>query len=353
MIRTLPPVRGAAAAAPARKSAARDTGRLVMDRIESRVLRGNPLGDPHVRSLPVYLPPGYDRGSRRYPVIHALTGFTGSGRMLLNYSNFTEPLDARLDRLIGEGRMKPCIVVMPDCFTAYGGSQYLNSRSTGRYADYFIREIVPLVDSRYRTLPESRHRAVMGKFSGGYGAMIHGMWHPDVFSAVGCHSGDMYFEYCYLPDFPKAVTELGRGGGPVAWYRFFQNQPRKAHGLMLVLNILAMTACYSPNPKEPLGCDFPFDLETGEMREAVWRKWLAFDPLRMLPQYARALRSLRLLFLDAGTRDEWNLHLGARMFSRKARAMGIRHVHQEFDDGHMDISYRYDVSLPLLTKAIS
>ena len=50
-----------------------------VESLESRVLRGNPLGDPHVRRVPVYLPPSYARGRRRYPVITLLAGFTGTG----------------------------------------------------------------------------------------------------------------------------------------------------------------------------------------------------------------------------------------------------------------------------------
>jgi hypothetical protein len=244
-------------------------------------------------------------------------------------------------------------VVMPDCITAYGGSQYLNSRATGRYADHLVRELVPYVDRHFRTLPGARHRAVAGKSSGGYGAMIHGMLHPDVFGALACHSGDMCFEYCYLPDFPATCTAMGQAGGPAAWFRKFRAKVKKSHHDVKVLNIVGMTSCYSPDPRKPLGCDFPFDLETGELRPAVWKKWLALDPLRMLPAHARALRGMRLVYLDAGSRDEWNLHIGARIFSSKAAALKIRHVYQEFDDGHMDVQYRYDVSLPLLAKAIS
>ena len=337
----------------AAEAASAGAGRVQLERVVSRALRGNPLGDPHVRTVPVYLPPGYDDGRRRYPVIYVLAGFTGFGRMHLNRSHFVEALDQRLDRLILSGRMKPCIVVMPDCITAYGGSQYLNSRATGRYDTHLVRELVPYVDRHFRTLPGARHRAVVGKSSGGYGALVLGMLHPDVFGAVGSHSGDTCFEYCYLPDFPAACTDMGKAGGPAAWYRKFQAKKKKAWADLKVLNIVAMTSCYSPDPRRPLGCDFPFDLRTGELRERVWRKWLAWDPVRMLPRHARALRGMRLLFLDAGIKDEWNLHLGARIFCSKARGLGIRHVYQEFDDGHLDVQYRYDVSLPLVAKAIS
>src|SRR5579864_7119512 len=142
---------------------AKSKGRVVFEEVSSRALRNNPLHDPHVRTLPVYLPPGYDESERRYPVIFVLAGFMGSGRMNLNYNHYIEPLDARLDRLIGSGSMKPCIVAMPDAFTSYGGSQYINSRATGRYADYLAKDLVRHVDRRFRTLRLARHRAVAGK----------------------------------------------------------------------------------------------------------------------------------------------------------------------------------------------
>jgi hypothetical protein len=328
------------------------SGRIVYEEVVSRVLRENPLGDAHVRALPIYLPPGYDTETRRYPVIFMLAGFGGSGRTMLNFNPFSESLEQRINRLVSDGHMKPCIVVLPDALTSYGGSQYVNSRATGRYADYLARELVRHVDSRFRTLPSARHRAVMGKSSGGYGALVHGMLFPDVFGAVASHSGDMYFEYCYLPDFPKAVTEIGHLGSLEAWRREFRRAKKKTSAQMLVLNTLAMAAAYSPL-RGGGDLDLPFDLETGAMRPRVWEKWLAKDPLRMLPRYARALRGMRLVFLDAGTRDEWNLHLGARMFAKRARELGIKVTHDEFDDGHRDLSYRYDVSLPLVARAIS
>src|SRR6267142_2912088 len=141
-------------------------GRVVVERFESAVLQGNPLGDPHLRRVPVYLPPSYDEQiGKRYPVIYVLTGFTGRGRMLLNDNPWSESLDDRLNRLIGSGACGEVIVVMPDCFTRYGGSQYLNSTATGRYQDHLVQELVPYVDARYRTLPGRDHRGVVGKSS--------------------------------------------------------------------------------------------------------------------------------------------------------------------------------------------
>jgi enterochelin esterase family protein len=324
-------------------------------RFASRVLESNPLGDPAEREIYVYLPPGYhlpENARRRYPSIYMLSGFTGRGAMLLNATGWGEPLDRRLDRLVAAGKMRPAVVVLPDCFTRFGGSQYLDSPATGRYETHLVRELVPWVDARYRTRARARNRAVVGKSSGGYGALVLGMRHPEIFGVVASHSGDAYFEYCYLPDFPHFLNEVREHGGVRQFLRAFEVAPKKTGSLVKAMNVFAMASCYSPNrrARQSYGVELPFDLETGELRPAVWRRWLKWDPVRMAPLHARQLRRLRFLFLDCGLRDEFHLHWGARVLSSILRGLGVPHVHQEFDDGHMDISYRYDVSLPLVTR---
>src|SRR5262245_22834077 len=117
-------------------------GQVVWEQVESETLRGNAAGDPHVRTVPIYLPPSYTLAAgRRYPVCFVLTGFTGRGRMLLNDGPWAPPLDQRMDRLIADGRCGEMILVMPDCFTRYGGSQYLDSSATGRYETHLVREL--------------------------------------------------------------------------------------------------------------------------------------------------------------------------------------------------------------------
>lgn len=328
-------------------------GRVELMRFESEVLRGNAAGDPHTRTVPVYLPPSYDQDvRRRYPVAYVLTGFTGRGRMLLNDNLWNPPLDVRMDTLItaGCGEM---ILVMPDCATRYGGSQYLDSSATGRYETHLIGELVPEIDRRYRTRAAREHRAVLGKSSGGYGALVQGMHHPEVFGAVACHSGDMMFEYCYLGDVPKFCARVQNAGGLAAWLSRFETARQKKHEDMEVLNLLGMAASYSPNPDtRPFGIDLPCDLETGAFRSDVWERWLRLDPIRMIETHADALRSLKLLYLDCGTGDEWNLHLGMRLFGQRLDALGIRHHKEEYDDGHMNVQYRYEVSLPKVAEAI-
>ncbi len=319
----------------------------------SRVLNGNPLGDPVTRRLPVLLPPGYDADSdRRYPVIYGLTGYTGCGEMLLQVRPWNLDLRARLDRLYAAG-MPLAIVVLPDCFTRFGGSQYMNSSATGRYADYLTQELVPFIDGRYRTIADRAGRGVFGKSSGGYGALIMGMGHADLFGAIACHSGNSAFELCFQPDFPKTANAINAAGGLEAWWQAFEAKPKKSRGDIEVLMIIAMAACYSPDPAAPLGLALPFDCATCTLREDVWARWRAWNPVEMVDRAVDALRSLRLLFIDCGTRDEFHLHFGARRLVQRLRTHAIAHEHEEFDDGHMDIDYRYDVSLPKLARALS
>jgi S-formylglutathione hydrolase FrmB len=325
-------------------------GTIEIRRHESRILRNNPLGDPFERDVIVYLPPGYDE-SKRYPAVYALTGFTGRGRMMLNDNAFTPNFAERMDKLIGDGTIKPMIAVLPDCFTHYGGSQYINSSATGNYEDYLIEEIVPFVDENFSTLKDKNARAVMGKSSGGYGALVMALRHADVFGLACSTSGDAYFDYCYLPDFPKAVRVINNQ--PLRLVeKMWDEHAKKGKDDFAGLNIIGMSACYSPNPNSEIGFDLPFDLKTGELRADVWAKWLAHDPARLVEKSVENLKSLRLLYIDAGTRDEFALDIGARVLCEKLKDFGISFIHEEFDDGHFNISYRSNRSLELISQKI-
>lgn len=324
----------------------------MVDQFDSAVLRDNPLGDSAKRNHIVYLPPGYDEGSQRYPVIFCLAGFTGTSWSFTNYDPFVPTLPQRFETLMREGRSGPAIMVMVDGMTGVGGNQYINSEAVGRHEDHIIEELVPYIDREYRTLGDG-HRGVKGKSSGGYGAMMHAFRHSDVWSVAACHSGDMYFEYCYLPDFPGAIEGLKGHEDVAAWFRSLRAKPKLAEGDHKTLNALAMAAFYSPKPNEPMGIDLPFDRATGRMRDEVWARWLQNDPVRLVEQHADALRSLKLLYIDCGTKDQFNLQHGARILVAHLQQLGVKHHYEEFDDTHMGIQYRYDVSLPLLVAALS
>ncbi|MBI3549424.1 MAG: esterase [Elusimicrobia bacterium] len=326
-------------------------GTLVIHRHESRVLAGNALGDPTVRDLYVYLPPGYEsEKDRTYPVLLGLSGFTGTGASMFNVDPLGEDLKRRMDRLVSSGKCQPVIIAAPDCFTRLGGNQYINSSATGAYEDYLVDEIVPFVRKTYR----AGRFGVFGKSSGGYGSIVLGMRRPEVFEALADHSGDSCFELSYIPDFPKALDSFKDAGGPKRWLeKFWANPNRQMKKNHAALNMLAMAAHYSPEPSSPhLGVEFPFDLETGKFKPDVWKRWQVWDPVNMVERYVDNLRRLRLIYIDCGSKDEFALHWGARALVAAMRRHQIQPHHEEFDDGHMSIAYRYDASLPLLAKAL-
>ena len=91
---------------------------------------------------------------------------------------------------------------------------------------------------------------------------------------------------------------------------------------------------------------------TGERRPDVLARWARRDPVEIAAEHAADLKSLRHLWIECGIRDEYNLHHGARILSGRLRDLGVDHVHDEFDDDHRSLSYRYDVSLPPLARAL-
>ncbi len=361
----------------ARKHPSSNPGTLVKLQHRSSVLADNPLGDPAERILEVYLPPGYEAGRRkRYPVLFDLVGYTGSGPAHTHWKNFEENVPERLDRLIGEGAMPPCIVAFPDCFTALGGNQYINSTAIGAYADYLVDELVPLVDAEFRTYGDARHRGCFGKSSGGYGALVHGMQYAHCWGAVASHSGDCFFEFVYQSEWPAALTELqryarpalkpGRRTRPAAQAkpgmddgrirRFLEHvwdNPRPGGNEIMTLMMVCMAATYDTDPKAPLGFRIPYDLNTGEFIEAHWAAWRAHDPLHLVTDHAKALRGLRALYIDCGWRDQYHIHFGTRRLSDALRKLKVPHRYEEFDATHSGVDYRMDVSLPYLARALS
>ena len=326
-------------------------GIVITHRFQSKILKSNPLGDPFERDIIVYVPPGYRRSnSKGYIAAFGLAGFGGQGRTLLNVDPLSENIENKMNRLISSNKCGPLLLVLVDCFTKLGGNQYINSTATGRYEDYITKEIVPFIDNEYNI----SSRAVWGKSSGGYGSIVLAMRNPTVFSGLADHSGDAAFEYCYLPDFPKALDSFRKAGSPKEWLEKFwrkQNKRQQADGP--ALNVFAMAAHYSPNTKsKDFGIELPFNYHTGEISEKVWDRWLSWDPVRLIDKYSVNLKKLKCIYIDCGRDDEFNLLWGARILHSKLKKMKINHYYEEFDDGHMNTSYRYDISFPKIYQAL-
>ena len=330
-------------------------GRIEEIEIDSAALAGNLLGDPSRRRVAVYVPAEYDQSGDEYPLFVGLAGFTGSGAKLLAWQSFGESLPQRVDRLIADGQIGPVVLALPDCFTSLGGNQYVNSAAVGHWEDFLLDELLPELERRFRVAREPRRRAVFGKSSGGYGALVQALRHGERWGAVACHSGDVGFEILYQRDLPRALDALARHGGDV---RRMVDQLRQATKIsgddMFALMLLAMCATYDPDPSAPLGIRLPVDAHTCEPIEERWDNWRRHDPLRMIEQEAcvRSIGSLRGLFIDCGSRDQYGLHYGARALVRRLEQLGVGHHYEEFDDTHSGIDYRMDVSLPFLYRAL-
>jgi predicted esterase len=318
---------------------------------ESAALRGNRQRDPDRREVIVLVPDSYDRDGRRYPVVLILAPYPGFGATLLNRACWEEALDQRLARLLAGG-CPPALFVLPDACTRLGGSQYVNSSALGRYEDHVVDECLREVERRYRTLASPGGRAVVGRSSGGFGALHLALSRPGLFGAAASHSGDLGFELCYAHDFPACAGALARAGGVAPFLDGFFARPHRSVQDFAAISTLAMAAAYSPRDDAPDGFDLPFDLHTCELREDVFARWLAFDPVRRVERTPQPLRALRLLYVDCGTRDEYHLHYGARRFARAAGAAGVELVHEEYDDGHRGTAYRYDASLPRVLRVL-
>jgi len=332
-------------------------GRIDEHDLESALLRDNPLGDPHERPLWVYVPPGYDdEPERRYASVYVIQGYTGHVSMWRNRTAFRQPFLETADEVFASGKAPPTILVYVDAWTAYGGSQFVDSPGTGAYHSYLCDEIVPFVDDRYRTVAGRDHRAISGKSSGGFGAMVTPMLRPDLFGALATHAGDALYEFCYIPEFAKAVRLLREYDGDIqAWWADFRGRTsftKEADQTLLMT--LGVAACFSAAPDgTPL---LPFDTTTGQLIPEVWQRWLDWDPVLMVERYADAVASWRAVWIDGGTRDEWYLDIGAQAFKRAITGAGLPEdrIHFElFDAGHGGIDYRYPLALAWLAQRIA
>lgn len=318
---------------------------------KSEILQDNPLGDPSVRDLIVYTPPGYEPQSNlKYPAVILLPAFGNDNYSSLKHDPFSYSIIERLEMLSEGQKCGNMILIVVNCFNRLGGSQYINSPAIGNYEDYLIKEIIPFIDKEFNI----SKKAIMGKSSGGYGALVLGMKHPDLFNAVAAHSFDSGFEYCYIPDFPASIRTLGKYDKPSKWLEEFWNaEEKRTKDDYATLNILSMSAHYSPSlSSNDLSIDLPFDTISGNFRINVWERWKQNDPINMLDELSENLKKIGYLYLDCGANDEFNLNIGTKSFSQKCHSLGIKHEYLVFHGGHFNTNYRFGSSLPKIYDAL-
>lgn len=331
--------------------ARRLAGSLVELEHDSAVLAGNPLGDPTRRSIFAYLPPGYD-GVRRFPVVMLLPGFLSNHVSFFAYAPFERSVIEVFDAQVRDGASAPAILVMPDATNRWGGSQFVDSPATGRYQTYLADEVFPLVDASLRTLPVREARAVVGKSSGGFGALRLAFDRPDVVTAVGSHAGDADFDVSLRPMWTHAAIALRRAGSLARFLEsVVEGGPRDAMAFDLLF-VCAASAAYADRAGDaPLLAPLPFDPESAEALPEIVRAHALHDPL--VRARTATLAHLRGVFLDAGDRDEHGLQIAAEKLGRVLTARGAPAVVELFEGGHRGTSHRYARSIPWLVAQLA
>ncbi len=330
------------------------TGRWRELSLESQALRENALGDPYIRAVFVWTPPSYDaEPERRYPSLYVLHGMFGQARAWFNVSPFARNVPDLVDALAPEA-----VVVLVDGFTSVGGAQWIDSPATGQYGTYFCEEVVPFVDARYRTAPAREHRGVLGKSSGGFGAMVWGMLRPDLFGAFATHAGDALFDVTIAAELGEAAQALRNaheGSYERFWEDFRSGRPVFENKLdALLANVWAEACAYSP--REDGSVELPFRIDTGERVPEVWERWLAWDPVRLAASHGDALRHARAIWIDAGRNDEFRLDLGAIAFHEAVRRAGVPDevVRFELHEGtHRGTNWRHELSIAFLAERLA
>jgi S-formylglutathione hydrolase FrmB len=308
--------------------------------LASTALRGNPLGDATNRPLFVWAP---DDRTRRYPTVYVLHSHLRSARSWFN----VEPFERTYPDEIASAEPN-AVVVLVDGWTAIGGSQWVDSTGIGRYRTYLCEEVVPYVDEHFPTVPEASARGLQGKSSGGYGALATALARPDLFAAAAAHAPDSLFEVTVAQAFPAAARELrDRHRGSFAV--FLAGTRTQSAGDVLLAELAGYALAFSDG-------ELPFDPGTAELRPAVWERWLANDPVRLVESSPAALRALRALWLDAGDADDYYLDLGATALARaieRVGAAGGAFRFELFPGRHRGLSWRYPLSLAFLVERLS
>ncbi len=308
------------------------TGRLVVESVHATALEDTVTGEDPDRTVAVYLPPAYfTQRERRFPTLYLLHGIGDTESVWT--SAWDGPDDpwgtvARLlDRGIAAGRLSQMIVVMPDQRTLAAGSFYSDSSVTGRWEEFTARELPAWVDGRYRTLARAESRGIAGHSMGGYGAIMLGMKHPDVFSVVyGMSPAILGWGSDLTKDNPAWRTVLHRGG----WQELEGFYER---------GFIAVAQAFSPNAgKPPFFVDFPFRVDAeGALvpAEPAHSQWQERFPVHIADRYRANLLKLSGLRFDTGSEDQFaHIPETSREFSRVLTAHGVPHVFEEYNGDH-------------------
>jgi S-formylglutathione hydrolase FrmB len=295
-----------------------NSGKVVNFFITGKTLQ-NTGGENTKRKVSVYLPPNYEAGNKRFPVIYYLHGFMGT-------DSISPVMKMILDRGISQQKIRPFILVQANQYTLYEGSFYSNSSLTGNWSDFTAKELVEYVDKNFSTIATRDSRGISGHSMGGYGAIKIGMLFPDVFSSV----------YALSPGLLAFVKEFGPNSDSykeLSKIRTQEELKKTYYPKVLV----AVARAWSPNrSKPPFYCDLPFNYKGDSLivDSSVLEKWNENMPVYMADKYATNLRKLKALKLDWGRNDASRFPIQCGMFSQKLENLGIEHFAEGYIGNH-------------------
>jgi enterochelin esterase-like enzyme len=290
-------------------------------KVHGKALEGNLSQDSPDRDVSIYLPPGYSSGGRRYPVVYMLHGFTDSDDRWFGLQKHFVNVPVAMDRAVAAGA-REAILVMPNAFTAFQGSMYSSSATTGDWERFVARDLVAWVDGHYRTVATREGRGLTGHSMGGYGALRIAMKYPEVFSTVYVMSA-----CCLAP-----MGGSGGNPGAMAKAESIRSKEEVAKLDFGTKATLASAAAWSPNPKNPpLFIDLP--TKDGVHRPEIAAKWAANAPLAMIDQYVSGLRELRIA-IDVGERDR-TITTTSKELSAVLEMYGVKHQFEVYDGDHV------------------
>lgn len=311
-------------------------------RVKSKSLSDNLLHDPIEREI-ILLEREVNEGT---PILIGLAGFYGSSDSFLQTRYTGLDFQRTLNQMIKKTGIKSFIIALPDTMNSYYGNQYINSIAVGNYEDFIVKDVLNALWKRYG----KRKVGVFGKSSGGFGSYTLTVRHPEIFDGFVDVSGDSGFEYCYIKDFPSTIAELSRTG-LTRFLKEFKKKPHPNVSELTTMNMIAMSAFYSPNDKSALKFDLPFDLRTYKLNDEVWKKWLDLDPLRNINLHLNDLKDKKII-LQVGRKDEFSINVGIRGMSRILSKNHISHTYKDYDEGHFGIEYLYEYSLSSLISSL-
>jgi S-formylglutathione hydrolase FrmB len=231
----------------------------------------------------VYVPSGYDDGAkekppRRYPVLYFLHGLGDNERTLFNSGGWT-----LIDDLRSQHKMGDFLIVAPEGWNSF----YINSADGSfRYSDFFLREFLPWIETKFRIIPGRAGRAISGISMGGYGALRFAFADPQLFSAVSAQSAAL------ITESPQQLNAASRTGSPL-------------------LNVLA------PLFGNPINA----------------QHWNDNNPLVLAKKNAAAIAKLEIYF-NCGQNDNYGFEKGAAQLHEELLGEHIQHEYRAYPGDH-------------------